>query len=179
MNHKGQANSVFQLLIAAVVAGAILIILLQVLRIIPPLGGDDPNEVAANAVKSQVNDVGLVKLTSSVTFGQQSSLNARTIADKSGGLAPDQVCIVLGNSAPSFGNDTVWNLGGGEGQLVQYKGGFSQTTKLLVVCDRSGELDQTLEDYGYSDDISTDDCSDKFGSGSTSKVCLVAIISDQ
>ncbi|MEK6821465.1 MAG: hypothetical protein AABY11_03650, partial [archaeon] len=55
MNFNGQAFSTFQLLIAAVVALAILVLLLNIIGSLPNLGGQKPNKVASDLVGSQVS----------------------------------------------------------------------------------------------------------------------------
>src|SRR3989344_1875933 len=95
VNFKCQAFDVFQLLIAAVVAGAILLVLLQTLKLIPSIGSQTPNDKASDAVKGQVNTLGVVNTYKDVTFNPQQSLVARTIASASGSLSPDQVCVLV------------------------------------------------------------------------------------
>ncbi|HLC78924.1 MAG TPA: hypothetical protein VJG83_00705 [archaeon] len=190
LNSKGQGFDVFKLLIAAVVAGAILLILLQTLQILPNIGSQNPNNAASNAVKSKINEPGLPQILDNITFSNGDSLNAKTIAQQSRALAPEQVCVMLSESAPNKINfdDKEQN-----GEVVEYKGSFSQTTRLLVMCDRASELQGSLSSYGYDDSPynidPTDSCNgssnnasagnDGFDDESSSRYCLVAIISDQ
>ncbi len=171
---KGQGFDVFKLLIAAVVAGAILIILLQVLQILPSIGSESPNNSAANAVKSKVNELGLPVIINNVTFNNGDSLNAKTIAQQSKSISSDQICVLVSDSAPNRDNFEVK----ANGKIVVYDGFVSQQTRLIVLCDRANELETSLEDYGYDEDpynIDIGSCG-TFDSSSTSRFCVVAII---
>ena len=177
LGSKGQGFDVFKLLIAAVVAGAILLILLQTLQILPQIGSENPNNSASNAVKSKINEPGLPQFIENVTFNNGDSLNAKTIAQQSKALSPEQVCVLVSNSAPTSTNSNVPS----GGVVVAYTGSFSQTTRLLVMCDRASELQVSLAAYGYDTDPYTIDPTDceSFDDSSSSRFCVVAVISDQ
>ncbi len=176
MGQSGQGFDVFKLLIAAVVAGAILLILLQTLQVLPPIGSTTANNAATNAVKSKINELGLPQIVENVSFKNGDSLNARTIAEGSKALSSEEVCVLTSTEAPNYGSFT------GNDQVIKYVGNFEQKVRLLVVCDRSGDIEKTLEDYEYagaSSEFAIDvtDCSDTFAVDASSKrVCLVAII---
>ncbi len=179
MDSRGQGFDVFKLLIAAVVAGAILLILLQTLQILPNIGSQNPNNAASNAVKSKINEPGLPQILDNITFSNGDSLNAKTIAQQSKALSPEQVCVLKSASAPNSDN---FKIPGEAGRVVTYDGSFSQQTRLLVICDRSSEMQASLSDYGYDNapfSIDPSDCGDSFDSASSTRYCIVAIISDQ
>lgn len=177
MDNKGQAYSVFKILIAAVVAGAILLILLQTLKLVPNLSGQEPNDVAAEVVKSQLNDLGIVKPRNDVTFNPGDSLNAKTIAENSEALSREQVCVLVSPNAPRGDDEGVWSHE--TGALVQYNGSSAQRTRLLIVCDRASEITTSIEDYGYEEDIPVEDCESFDGSGeNNTRYCVVSVVSD-
>ena len=178
MDSKGQAFSVFKLLIAAVVAGAILVILFQVLAIIPDPGGQAPNEVAASNVKSQQNKAADLKIVRDVTFKPGDVLNHKTISSDSDGLSSSQVCVLLSDNAPNYDAFEA----DGAGKVITYNGSYSQKVRLLIVCDRYDDLtNETLSTYSTDDKYGVDesggDC--EAPSNDSSNYCIVAVISDQ
>jgi len=185
MDSRGQAFSVFKLLIAAVVAGAILLILLQTLQVLPNIGDQDPNSAASNVVKSQVNRPGIQKIIEDVTFENGDSLRSKTIANNSGSLSEEQVCVMVSGSAPNRNN---FDSGNSEGRVVLYEGPFSQKVKLFVMCDRyedlvcDGDCDiGSLESYDTEGRYQIDhDLSSTCDPPSQEKstYCVVAVISD-
>ncbi len=174
MDSKGQAFDVFKLLIAAVIAGAILVILLQILGPLITPTQENPNSVASTEVKTQTDNLGLPVITKLVTFQPQDSLSARTIAEKSGSLSAEQVCVITTESTPNLSAFTA-----NDGKVVIYNGNSGQRAKLLVLCDRQESLSETLTTYEYDDkfglDTSVSNC--EFGAPSALKVCLVAVVS--
>ncbi|MCH7902152.1 hypothetical protein IIC68_00180 [archaeon] len=171
MNEKGQAFSVFKLLIAAVVAGAILLILLQTLQVLPNIGSRTPNEVASNAVKSQINEPGLPVIIENVTFDNGDTLFNKTIAEKSRALSTDQVCVAVSDDAPNADSFEVI-----DGKTVRYNGSFGQQVRLLVICDRGGELEESLDAFRYIEtfDLTFDGCNTD--SDNTNRLCYISVI---
>jgi len=173
MNSAGQGFDVFKLLIAAVVAGAILLILLQTLQVIPTPGGRNPNELASETVKSQINNLGLPQYVDNVVFKNNAVLSGKTIAENSKALSSDQVCVKITDSTPN--KDAFKNT---NGRIVQYTGSFDQRTRLVVICDRKNELDDTISDLELEDlGVSTDNCPEP--NGETTRYCLISVIADQ
>ncbi len=184
MNQRGQGFDVFKLLIAAVVAGAILVILMQTLQIIRPLNTQDPNEVAATSVKSAINNIGIPDYVENVTFKKGSALRAATIAEKSKAVSSNQVCVKKSGSTPNessfLDNDGV--------AVIEYVGSTDQQVRLVVICDRAGSFTggtgytQVLEDYTTltgSDGlgVTSEGCFDAVPD--SSRACLIAIVSEQ
>ena len=184
LNQRGQGFDVFKLLIAAVVAGAILVILMQTLQIIRPLNTQDPNEVAATSVKSGINNPGIPDYVENVTFKKGSALRAATIAEKSKALSTNQVCVKKSGSTPNPGS---FEDNGGVA-VIEYIGNSDQQVRLVVLCDRAGGL---LAKNGYIDvlgDYKTLTGTDGLGVDSagcfegvpdSSRACLIAIVSEQ
>ena len=175
MDTKGQSYSVFKLLIAAIVASAILLILLQVLGIAIFDFEQKPNAIASSQVNNNLNNIGDPTLTKMVTFQPQDSLNARTIAGKSNGLAEDQICVFKSTSTPNHDS-----FAGTDGQVLVYNGTLAQSLKLLVLCDTYDKISETIETYKYGDkygvDSSLGEC--KEPSSETSKYCIVATVTE-
>lgn len=176
MNQRGQAFSVFKLLIAAVVAGAILLILLQTLQVLPNIGSQSPNNVASNAVKSQFNEIGLPRFIDNVTFANGDSLVAKTIADQSRTLDDERVCVSVSSDAPNYDE---FDIDTSPGRIVLYKGSFSQKTRLLVLCDRGDEIEDDLDEFGFSDDfdIPIGECDNRL-LDTSNRACVVFVVPD-
>ncbi|MFH1390926.1 MAG: hypothetical protein ABIH20_01300 [Candidatus Diapherotrites archaeon] len=180
MDSKGQAYSVFKLLIAAVVAGAILLILLQVLQVLPNIGSQNPNSVSSEIVKSQINSPGEERIIKDVSFNNGDSLNAKTIAAGSGGLSTQQICVFASDFAPNLES---FIDPGENGKVVIYEGSFAQKTRLFIMCDRWNDLietDGSLEVYNVEERFGIDEGLDgcEAPEPETSNYCVVAIISD-
>ncbi|MEM4363912.1 MAG: hypothetical protein QXU92_04020 [Candidatus Diapherotrites archaeon] len=175
---KGQAFDVFKLLIAAVVAGSILLILLQVLGGIDFLNEKDPNKEASNLVKNGVNYIASPQFAKDIRFKENMSMSAKTIASKSEGLSESQICVLVSDKVPNKTNFTINDAQ--KGKIVQYTGRMTQKTKLLGICDRGSELEKTIsEDLGFDDKYEFDlsDCAGDFESGS-SMACVIVVIPD-
>ncbi len=86
---RGQAFEVFRLLIAAVVAGAILMVLLNVLNIIKP-PSTNPKDAVKTLIQSYIDTGG--GNGQEVEFQQGEIIDVRGIA-MSLGLSPDAVCV--------------------------------------------------------------------------------------
>ncbi len=175
LGSRGQAFDVFKLLIAAVIAGAILLILLQIIGGLGPIGTQDPNEIASNQVKGKINNPGLA-VTVDATFSRDNpSIVAKTVASKAVGLSANQICVQVSPNAPNFSNFKVDN----DFSIVQYTGQFSQQVKLLVICDRKDELAPSVAKYGYDADPykleKVADCGGETASDYAT-VCLVAVV---
>jgi hypothetical protein len=170
-NQKGQAFDVFKLLIAAVVAGAILLILLQVLNVLPPFQKKDPNNIASENVKSQINNLGSPITINDVTFSENAVVSAKTIAQKSGALSKEQVCLLVSDKVPNY-----VNFSNDSKDVIIYNGKSTQRTRLVILCDRADEIDETMSSYQYDSkyNLSTDDC--EFDG--TQTVCIVGVIPD-
>ncbi len=173
---KGQAFDVFKLLIAAVVAGSILLILLQVLGGIDFLNEKDPNKEASNLVKNGVNSIASPQFAKDIRFKESMSMSSKTIATKSEGLDESQICVLVSGKVPNYDNFTT------NGKIVQYNGRTTQKARLLAICDRGSELsgtDGTIDALGLSEryDFDLGDCADDFEDES-SIACVVVVIPD-
>ena len=111
MNEKAQAFDAFKLLIAAIVAGAILVILLTMLSSIIPIG-QDPFDTIAEGITSTKGTLGKNYIsTQEVRFVKDRMFLANALSDKAqinkdevcfctpepNSICPDDVMSVLGN----------------------------------------------------------------------------------
>jgi hypothetical protein len=137
---KGQAFSTFQLLIAAVVALAILVLLLNIIGSLPNLGGQKPNKVASDLVASQVNAPSELRTSNPVIFVKGDSLNAEAIASASGVVTEGQLCLSEGDHygsgdfAPAGDND----------KILRYTGSTNLRVRISVLCDTGEEIPDDL-----------------------------------
>ncbi|MFH1696284.1 MAG: hypothetical protein ABH854_00035 [Candidatus Diapherotrites archaeon] len=167
-SEKGQAFSVFKLLIAAVVAIVILTILLQVLSGIGTFQQGKPSEQAATKVSSLVNSLGIPEKTQTVTWENGDTLFSRNIADSTGTIGEDQVCVLMGDvPASRFDLDN-------EGTIIRYTGTSGLATKLQVLCDHEELIGDTVGLYQYEWDL--DNCNFDPNSDSQRTVCVVVVV---
>jgi hypothetical protein len=83
LNERGQAFDAFKLLIAAVVAGAILVILLGIIRTIIPVGQDPITIMGQELTKVKEGGVGTVS-TTTVEFNPGTDISANAVARAAG-----------------------------------------------------------------------------------------------
>ena len=178
LNERGQAFSVFKLLIAAIVAVFILTILLQILmQIVPPSQGD-PTDEASSKIKTLINNLGTPERTGLVTFKNGTSLRSRTIAEKTGSLGEHQLCVLISDtvsgSNPNFEEVT-------QGSWIRYNGNSDQQQKLYVLCDDANRVEETVLEArldtvfpGY--DSLCGGGTAIFDPSNTERICLVSII---
>ena len=148
MDSKAQASSVFQLLISAIVAGAVLMILLQVLGVINFGFNQAPDTAAADQLKDAWNHRATIKTTTSnVTFtSAASNINSVALADSSKvGISKEQICLSLGDFStidnPPFEiND--------DRTSITYTGSSNKDARVSVYCYTGKELQSTLEGLG-------------------------------
>jgi len=137
LNQKGQAFSVFKLLIAAIVAVVILGILLNILNIIPGLGQNNPNAEAATLIKNISNNTTNVQTSRDVQFNSQNNnLNARAIAQAADFVVQtDQICIFSGQFYTDDEESKIFTETGGTS--ITYTGTASSVNAAIKgMCDR-------------------------------------------
>lgn len=175
MNSKGQAFSTFQLLIAAVIALMILVLLVNIISNIIIPGGQDPSSEAVQLLNSAINSPSELKVSKEVTFRPGASLNSKAIAEKTGSLTENQVCVSGGDV-----QEEVFSLSP-NGKILTYNGSSASNFKLYVICDKPGaELQNDLAENQLEDSsdwFEGDVCSSILDSGNKSRGCLVAVTS--
>ena len=148
LNQKGQAFSVFNLLIAAVVAVVLLALLLSILaQIVPPGSSQDPPIAAASIVKDAVSNKASLQQTSEVIFVTNTSLNRRALAlETEGKINDNEVCV--GISTDDFqdsDNEDVWFVN--DSTSITYKGSDRRRAHIMVICDSISRIDEGTDSY--------------------------------
>ncbi|MBU1930051.1 hypothetical protein KJ972_00955 [Candidatus Micrarchaeota archaeon] len=170
MNSKGQGSGVFQLLIAAVVALAILGVLLGIIGGLPPLGSQDPIEASRNGLKDAFTQVGSPQFSSKVTITKDTVFTPRGVAPRELGISIDHVCVgvakALGDSFSITDEFTP--------DAIVYSGSRSLDVKIGAICETGDDIDAAANDVfqGAIDDFDND-CEDN---GSSETYCVVAIL---
>lgn len=138
MNNKAQSFSVFQLVISAVIAVAILAVLLGVMSSMQ-LINTDPDSAMGDTLSKAAGAYGSSIRTENMTFAQGTSVSAATLAE-SAGLDPNQICFSLGK----YENGDFEILSVGDRQTLEYDGRTAKNISAYVVCDLSQD---NLEEY--------------------------------
>ena len=139
MMEKGQAFSVFQLLISAIVAFAILYILLT---IIPTGGfvGSEPTQVAKQLIGDRLRYPGSAKDSDVVRFTKGSNITAKAVA-KETGITASQIILCRGD----FVDNTDFDIKG-EPPVLIYNGS-ALDVKIRVICDSGDDIGGDIETY--------------------------------
>lgn len=100
-----------------------------------------PNDAAGNLIKMQVNALGNLNTSPTVTFAKGDSLNAKAIAEASGSLPWTQICLSKGEHSDTEGFELTDNSS--NNRILRYTGS-QLTVKLSVICDSSKKLTEDL-----------------------------------
>ena len=150
MNQKGQAFSVFELMIAAIVAVAILFVLLPIIS-----GGFSFNTTPKDAISNALSAIegGGNTMTQEFTLNPGDILKSDQFSDD-GFDAHSIVFAIAGNNKYPVGKGDA-SLGGDEDfSYFKYTGNVVMSAKAMVYCDQTGDsLVGTLElvDDAYSE----------------------------
>ncbi len=174
-NERGQAFSAFKLLIAAIIAMAILGILMTVINSIGQIGTEaDPTEQAAELV-GELRDRGGYEKSDVVTFGadKKTMRSSEIIAAAEVGMAPDQICLSLGDFSET--DDFEAGQENGSPQLIAFNRGGSRDVELSVLCNAGDLIEADIEEIGEYEGLEeewTDDCDFE---GRDEMCCLIAL----
>lgn len=146
MDSKAQASSVFNLLISAVVALAVLAILLAILA--PVFFPNDPAKKVPPVLKDAFSGIGSIKTTETVTFeSTYSNLNSTGIANASGvGITPNQICLSLGDLSTESAIFEITN----ERNSINFKGSGKKDARISIYCYSGKEMVSSIEVLGSS-----------------------------
>ncbi|MFH1587117.1 MAG: hypothetical protein ABID38_04630 [Candidatus Diapherotrites archaeon] len=176
MNQKGQEFSVFKLLIAAIVAVAILVVLLSIIK--PPIPGQDPSQKIIENLKSIIDSPGTPKKIDSVKFQTDTTIVSKTLAEATDTLGASQVCLVVGETATNKERFDVVT----KGKVIRYSGNLEQSEGILLLCSRANELNEDLEDLDIDSVLDTSECSSEFiniiDRGTSERVCIIGIVAE-
>ncbi len=174
MNNKGQAYSTFQLLIAAVIAMAILVILIPIIMQVMGIITSDPTDEAKRMLSNAVDNPSALQYTPEVAFQPGDVLSAQAITERTG-IAKDQVCM----GASDFGDESdeadFEVLKDEASHRILYHGSGTKTVKIAIVCNVSlnPDLKDDIRAYGLEADIALSDCPDTCDDGGT---CCAVIL---
>lgn len=171
MNSKGQGSGVFQLLISAVVALAILGVLLSIIGALPQLSSD-PESTARNTLKEAYTSQGSVRFSSKVTLTKDRTISRAGVTPQELGLDRQKVCISWKDNFNSIfgGSDPA------EGTIARYSGTGSRDVKTAVLCDQGAALASDAADV-FGSDLPVPGVCGSPPSGTENEIyCLVAIL---
>ncbi len=172
MDSKGQ-NQVFQLLIGAIIAFAVLAILLGLL---PNINiGKNPLDEAKRLVKDAANNPSSAFSSERVTFDNAKSLVPRTIAVGSGGvITEDQLCLFTGSR---FDEGSGFEFRGDKPSGIYYTGS-PREVKLRIICDRPSALEKGLKDNfpGETFTLGGASCGNDCESSGRDTCCVIVVV---
>jgi hypothetical protein len=170
LNRKGQGSGVFQLLISAVVAMAILGVLLGILGIITP-PGQDMAVIARDNLSQAFTKQGTVITSGKINISKGAPLTS-TVGGPDLGIDSSQVCLTVDNDLESLFNIPT------PGSL-SYIGSSSTAVRVRAYCfwDASTFEEQVTQNLGLGlDNFSTgSNCPSNFENGTRDIACLVAL----
>lgn len=143
MNSRGQAFSVFELMIAGVVAFAILIILLMVIGGVSLTSSQDAKTVMANAISS-VSPSGTTT-TSEFTLKRNEEIASEDLIEKTG-LDAQSMFFAKGQ----FGENSavIVEAVPEDGSFIRYTGSIDLKARAKVVCKQTyDQVDTALTRY--------------------------------
>jgi len=162
-NNKGQASSVFNILIAAVVSLAILGLLMGIMGGLSFTTSNDPDSVAKENLKAAIQNPFSGKIKEATFSADKKEININALASVTD-IGADQIGLCLDDD---LGTANFTNKNG----IILYTGTKGYGVKILAYCAEGSE-------------ISDDDLTPYLKSGSTErsvtcddseKTCLVAV----
>ncbi len=136
---RGQAFEVFRLLIAAVVAGAILMVLLQILgSFTTPT--QDPQKVAAQFVRD-LSGYGGVRVSDPITFKKNTTIDLNAVA-REASIPPDCVTGGVSSTIQSY-----FDVGGSR---IRYKSSANYVARIWVRCTSTSDSSVDIPNSGGS-----------------------------
>lgn len=178
LSSRGQSFDVFQLLIAAIVAGAILVILLNIITIITPPGSNIAADATSLVKTGLTSSYGSPVHKSRLTIESQGILSPVTIA-KETDISASDICVSAGDF---MDQETLFKPVGRGG--IQYLGSGKKQIGLNVVCGRGQDLADGLGyisnyDSGWLANCGGDggswECDPTANSTSNQTCCVVAL----
>jgi hypothetical protein len=182
-NQKGQAFSVFKLLIAAVVAVTILMILMSIIGGIDVFSTSDPQDEAIKKLGNGLQSLGTPLKVKSVTFSPDYTLSGTTMSN-SLDIGPDQLCVCL---SERYDGGTSRFDASAEGIIVNYTGASNQVTGLRVLCNNASVFEGQLarlsnivqDEINYCLEMQcSSDFSDILSSGGNARICVLAVVDE-
>ena len=139
MNQKGQAFSVFELMIAAIVAVAILFVLLPIIS-----GGFSFNTTPKDAISNSLSAVKDGGQTTSQDFDLQPNQTLKSSQFTDNGFDAHSIVFAVSEQLEAGGKIEV-AIENDEFSYLTYTGSTPQPAKAVVICEQTGEsLDETI-----------------------------------
>ena len=140
MNQKGQAFSVFELMIAAIVAVAILFVLLPIIS-----GGFSFNTTPKDAISNSLSAVKDGGQTTSQDFDLQPNQTLKSSQFTDDGFDARSIIFAVENQLYKANKMVVDNGGDLEFSYITYTGSTPQPAKAVVICEQTGKsLEETI-----------------------------------
>ena len=140
-NQSGQGSGVFQLLISAVVAMAILGVLLNILGVINVTGSQDASTTAKNTLEQAYNNIGTPKTSTKIQMKKDDIISSVGVAGRELGISPAQV--LLGYATPLEGLIDLEDAS--EGAILTYKSSSARDIRIASICDDAARLEEYVE----------------------------------
>jgi len=169
LNQKGQAFSVFELMIAGVVAFAILIILLMVINNVNTGVTSNPKDAISTAVKT----VGVSGQTTSnvFSFKNGAQVSSDDISSQTG-LDVGSLFFMTGQ----FGSDSTITVSS-DGKSVLYTGSTEKKVQAIVNCKQNeGALSNSISVLSQSSSFSSYSFEPQAACGDVSPCCAIILI---
>jgi hypothetical protein len=166
INSRGQGSSVFQLLIAAVVAVAILGVLLNILGVIKTPGSGDAASVAKQKLQEAFQNPGTPKVSEKVQMKKDSVITGVGVVGTDLGISSEEVCLGAADDLSAL--ITV------SGSVMTYNSSTSREVKVMAVCHPDAA---NLRNY-ITNDLAAYNISDMSGNceSATGIACFVGVI---
>lgn len=176
MNAKGQGSGVFQLLISAIVALAILGVLMGILGILPNfLGGQDVTDTARNLLKDAYNQVG-TKTSGKIKISKDTSITNKGVAGINSGIESKQVCVGVSSSLA----DIVDVSSGSDAAAMRYTAAADREVRLGAHCTPSDEFANDIGSSGVLGlagwDIVESECPGNIDSSNSTISCIIVLL---
>ena len=141
MNQKGQAFSVFELMIAAIVAVAILFVLLPIIS-----GGFSFNTTPKDAISNSLSAVKTGGQTTSQDFALEPNQTLKSSQFTDNGFDARSIIFAIEDKLYDSGKFIVANDEDLEFSYLTHTGSTSQPVKAIVICEQTGEsLEETIK----------------------------------
>ena len=160
MDQRGQAFSVFELMIAAIVAVAILFVLLPIIS-----GGFSFNTTPKDAISNSLSAVKDGGQTTSQDFALEPNQTLKSSQFTDNGFDAHSIVFAVSEQLKDGGKVKVEI--DGDFSYITYTGSTPQPAKAIVICEQTGDsLDETIG-------ISSDKIQDAIGASSVdvTKLC--------
>ncbi len=177
-NQKGQGSSVFQLLVSAVVALAILGVLLGIIGGLPIFGSEDPITASRNALKSAYNQKGSPAFSSNVKLSKDKVFTQAGVTPEDLGVDRRKVCIGYSEEVGGGGGSSRIFEQTRPGPTLAYLPSQARSVKIGALCMDGQDLADEIDTLGWNleGSLSSPQCHATAGDGASQTYCIIAIL---